>query len=93
MRGLSAFVTIYVVSHCAAAEPGHNGAYVNFSAPDFNLFVPDQALTGTSDWRNIEFEGTTAAAFPEGRRPYVRLKIAGCTGTAWFDEASLVEVR
>lgn len=75
-----------------AAEQGHNGAYVNFCAPEFNMFVPDQALTGTSDWRNIEFEGTTAAVFPEGRRPYIRLKIDNCTGTVWFDEASLVEV-
>ncbi|MEN6404790.1 MAG: DUF4838 domain-containing protein [Armatimonadia bacterium] len=77
----------------AAAEQGLNGAYVNFNAPDFNLFVPEQALTGTSDWRNLEFEGTTAATFPQGRRPYIRLKIAGCTGTAWFDEASLIEIR
>ncbi len=75
-----------------AAEPGHNGAYVNFSAPPFNMFVPAQALTGTSDWRNIGFEGTTADEFPEGRRPYIRLKIAGCTGTVWFDEASLIDI-
>jgi hypothetical protein len=81
------------LENLVAAEPGLNGAYVNFNAPDFNLFVPDQALTGTSDWRNLEFEGTTAAVFPQGRRPYVRLKIANCTGTAWFDEATLVEVK
>lgn len=72
--------------------PGHNGAYVNFNAPHFNKFVPMQALTGTSDWRNIEFEATTADEWPEGRRPYVRLKIGNCTGTAWFDEAKLVDV-
>jgi hypothetical protein len=65
---------------------------VNFNAPNFNRFVPMQALTGTSDWRNIEFEATTADEFPEGRRPYVRLKIGNCTGTAWFDEAKLIEV-
>lgn len=76
-----------------AAEAGHNGAYVNFCAPNFNEFVPATALTGTSDWRNIEFEATTADAFPEGRRPYIRLKIDGCTGTAWFDEARLIEIR
>ena len=38
-------------------------------------------------------KGTTAAVFPEGRRPYFRLKIDNCTGTVWFDEASLVEVQ
>ena len=74
------------------AEQGHNGAYVNFCAPHFNEFVPATALIGTSDWRNIEFEATTAEEWPEGRRPYVRLKIDGCTGTAWFDEARLVDV-
>ncbi len=74
--------------------PGHNGAYVNFNAPGFNQFVPQQALTGTSDWRNIAFEVTTAPAdkWPEGARPYIRLKIGECTGTAWFDEAQLIEV-
>ncbi len=75
-----------------ADERGHNGVYANFNAPPFNLFVPMQALTGTSEWRNIEFQGTTADEIPEGRRPYIRLKIANCTGTAWFDEASLVDV-
>ncbi|MHB8994653.1 MAG: DUF4838 domain-containing protein [Armatimonadota bacterium] len=75
------------------AEPGHNGAYVNFSAPDFNMLVPLHGLRGTSEWRNLEFEGTTAAKFPEGRRPYVRLRLANCTGTAWFDEVSLIEVK
>ncbi len=74
------------------AEPGHNGAYVNFNAPNFNKFVPMQAFTGTSDWRNIEFEATTADEWPEGRRPYVRMKIEACTGTAWFDEAKLIDV-
>jgi hypothetical protein len=53
---------------------------VNLNAPHFNRFVPMQALTGTSDWRNIEFEATTAEEWPEGRRLYVRLKIANCTG-------------
>ncbi len=78
-----------------ADEPGHNGAYVNFYAPGFNRFVPMQALTGTTDWRNVEFEATTAPAdkWPEEPKFYVRLKIAGCTGTAWFEEASLVEVQ
>ena len=74
------------------AEPGHNGAFVNFNAPHFNKFVPMQAFTGTSDWRNIEFEATTADEWPEGRRPYVRMKIENCTGTAWFDEAKLIDV-
>ena len=75
-----------------AAEPGHNGAYVVFCAPHFNTFVPDQALIGTSDWRNIEFEATTAEEWPADRRPYVRLRLNGCTGTAWFDEVRLIDV-
>ncbi len=75
-----------------ADEPGHNGAYAVFCAPHFNRHVPMQAFTGTSDWRNIEFEATTAEKWPEDRRPYIRLRLRNCTGTAWFDEAKLIDV-
>jgi len=73
--------------------PRLNGVYANLYVPGANLHIPRKAITGTTDWRNIEFTARTARDLGKEPRFYVRLKIRNATGTAWFDEAEVREVE
>ena len=73
--------------------PRLNGVYANMYVPGANMHVPQKAITGTTDWRNIEFEVKTAAEFGEKPVFYVRLYLYQAQGTVWFDEAEVREVR
>jgi len=73
--------------------PRLNGVYANLYVPGANLHIPRQAITGTTDWRNIEFEVQTDKEFGEKPLFYVRVYLRNATGTAWFDEVEVREVR
>ena len=73
--------------------PRLNGVYANFYVPGANLHIPRKAITGTTDWRNIEFTARTARDLGKNPRFYVRLKMRNATGTAWFDEAEVREIQ
>ena len=77
-------------------DPGRayrSGVHVNLSVPGAHVTLPKQGVSGTSDWRNVEFTFKTAAALGEKEpQGYVRLMLVGASGTAWFDEVELREI-
>lgn len=75
-----------------ADGPGLKGAYVQFYVPGTNAHIPAQAICGTNDWRNLEFEVRTAKQLGADPKFYVRLYLAEATGTVWYDEAAVEEV-
>ncbi|MBQ7696033.1 MAG: hypothetical protein IJT50_13040, partial [Lentisphaeria bacterium] len=66
-----------------------------------NRWFPTNYLTGTvTKWSRQSFVFTTpadtnTAKYPNGRTvvPYVRPRIIGATGTVWFDDITLEEVK
>ena len=71
---------------------GLYGAYVNFYVPVVHRFDPNPGLTGSGDWRTIEYTVRTAKAFGDNAKCYFILAFHEATGKAWFDEVSLREV-
>ena len=66
-----------------------------------NRWFPGNAVTGSSDkWIRQSFEFTTPAdtgsklSF-KGKKivPYLRLRLFNATGTVWFDDVTLEEVK
>ena len=82
-----------VAQQQAGKWPRLNGVYANLFVPGANLHIPRQAMRGTTDWRNIEFEARTDKEFGEKPVFYVRLYLRNATGTAWFDDVEAREVR
>ena len=82
--------------------PLRKGGGITFNFYDTgNRWFPTNSLTGSSGkWVRQSFEFTTPADtgkkyFSNGKKitPYVRLRIMNATGTAWFDDVTLEEVK
>ena len=59
-----------------------------------NRWFPKKNIQGTNDWTKIEIEYTTAPGTNQGKLPCtLGLKIVAATGTAWFDDVKLVEIK
>ena len=71
---------------------GHKGVYVNFYVPVVHRFDPNPGLTGSGDWRTIEYTVRTAKEFGDAPKFYFILKFQEATGKAWFDAVSLREI-
>ena len=68
------------------------GACVNIYG-DKNLFLPRNGYQGDMPWTRQSFTFTTGPKTNRGVKSYMRLCLNNASGTVWFDDVSIIEVK
>jgi hypothetical protein len=86
-------LTFYIKTKNLKSQGGkHSGAVVNVWG-EKNRWFPQNWFMGTMPWTKQGFEFTTGPGTNKKYKSYIRLFIIGATGTAWFDDVRLREVK
>ena len=86
-------LTFYIKTKDLKSQGGkYAGAVVNVWG-EKNRWFPKNWFLGSMPWTKQGFEFTTGVKTNKKIKSYIRLFIIGATGTAWFDDVRLREVK
>lgn len=86
-------LTFYIKTEDLKAQGGKSGGAVVNVNDGKNRWFPQNWFLGSMPWTKQGFEFTTDSATNKKYQSYMQLYIHGATGTAWFDDVRLREVK